>query len=551
MPLTTTGATTLADMANFITTKLGQFDPTSVALCKGFLAARYKMVWDSYFWQDAQITSTISISAGSYTFAYGPTMDRVVTIMCGDTGTGTGTPTILNGIFLDPVEETFLIESDPDAFNSSGTPRYYVDSTDAVAGVHTISIYPKPLTGKTLRIFGKRTVPQLANDSDIQRLRNCDNAIIAYAMGDMLERARQYGKAQAKFQEAAALLELAKSVERDQSNQPRKTKNLTVAGNSLSEMTDAVCGMIGQWTPDYQILVRESLRRNYQKLYDSQLWPESVLATNVALSGEQIVLPHYIDRVIGVRSADSINLYPSEIGLWFRLDPTVFEQTGSSVSFSLLTPVGVSVLPSFSEALVFQSTSNDDRGTIFVRGEIGGIEVTEEVSLGPIGPIGAPPRTKFLYDVPITVAKPVTIGDVSVNGGTSTKTLEILPANERERKHQRIWLLPPPTIKSSVSAVSDVVNRCLILGKRKIQPLLTAEDTPIITGAQNVLIAAACSDLFLKLGQPDASQQKAAEAQAAAQTLLNLNRSQNATAPRLIPQVAPWAVFPDSLCCPV
>ena len=42
-----------------------------------------------------------------------------------------------------------------------------------------------------------------------------------------------------------------------------------------------------------------------------------------------------------------------------------------------------------------------------------------------------------------------------------------------------------------------------MLGKRAIRPLLNDQDTPIITGAQQVLIAAAAGDLFRKLEKGD------------------------------------------------
>jgi hypothetical protein len=42
-------------------------------------------------------------------------------------------------------------------------------------------------------------------------------------------------------------------------------------------MTDAVCQICGQWTPEYRQVIREFLRRNYQTLYDVFLWPESLV----------------------------------------------------------------------------------------------------------------------------------------------------------------------------------------------------------------------------------------------------------------------------------
>ena len=350
-------------------------------------------------------------------------------------------------------------------------------------------------------------------------------------MGDMLERQRQNAKAQAKFQKASAHLEAAKNVEQQQANQPRKSKALTVAGNSLYEMTDAVCAVCGQWTPDMRILVQEFLRRNYQALYDVALWPESCIGLYQTVVGQQLILPQYVDRVIGIRGGDNIPLVPTEIMVHFQLDPTVFESSGTPYGFSMLTPVGVSALPPVPpEALILASTSASDKSNVFVRGESGGEEFNESITLNGTTPVS----TIKQYDVPITVAKDITVGDVSVTGSVSSAVLEVIPANERQRKHQRVWLLPDP-------GTTPTQSRCLVLAKRKIRPLLTDQDTPIITGAQTVLIAGAAADLMQKLGQNDQANSLRSRADAAAKVLINLNTDQNAYMPRFIPDVAPTA----------
>src|SRR5436190_10342563 len=203
---------TLAQMATFITNKVGQFDSTSIALCKTFLDRRYRMIWDSFFWRDTELLGSASLTAGNATFAYPGGMERVVSIRAG------------GDHFLDPVNQDFLIQSDPTIFERSGTPIYYDENTTS-AGVNQIIVYPTPAVNTNFLILGKRLCAGLSADADISILRNCDNAIIAFAMGDMLERARQYGKSQSKFQEAASLLEEAKNVESAQANQPRAAKN--------------------------------------------------------------------------------------------------------------------------------------------------------------------------------------------------------------------------------------------------------------------------------------------------------------------------------------
>ena len=56
-------------------------------------------------------------------------------------------------------------------------------------------------------------------------------------------------------------------------------------------MTDAVCTICGQWTPEYRQIIREFLRRNYQALYDVFLWPESLVVVRVPYTTEQVIMP--------------------------------------------------------------------------------------------------------------------------------------------------------------------------------------------------------------------------------------------------------------------
>ena len=69
-----------------------------------------------------------------------------------------------------------------------------------------LRIFPVPTAATTLNVLGKKPFVPLAFPTEIPAIRNLDNCLIAFAMGDMLERARQFGKAQQQYTEAAALL---------------------------------------------------------------------------------------------------------------------------------------------------------------------------------------------------------------------------------------------------------------------------------------------------------------------------------------------------------
>lgn len=74
-----------------------------------------------------------------------------------------------------------------------------------------IRLADKPTAAVVLNVLGKRPVIALTFDQQVPELRNIDNALIALGQGDMLEYLRHYGKAQAKFEEGANLVqELAK-----------------------------------------------------------------------------------------------------------------------------------------------------------------------------------------------------------------------------------------------------------------------------------------------------------------------------------------------------
>lgn len=67
-----------------------------------------------------------------------------------------------------------------------------------------------------ITILGKRKCIPLRHDNDTPQIANIENALIAYGMSDLLERERQFGKAQLKLQEAVALTNSMILAERDQ-----------------------------------------------------------------------------------------------------------------------------------------------------------------------------------------------------------------------------------------------------------------------------------------------------------------------------------------------
>jgi hypothetical protein len=266
-------------------------------------------------------------------------------------------------------------------------------------------------------------------------------------------------------------------------------------------------------------------------VYDMALWNESQVLVNVAHDGQQAILPEYVGRVISVRASPNqyYSLTPVDNSLYFGMAPQIFEESGGQpFNFSYLAPVGVSLLPPQREQLVIASTSTADQDNVFIRGESAGVEVSETLALNGTTPV----VTVNDYDVPLTISKLVTTGDVIISGNTSLAQLERILANEIERKHLRIWLQP-----------NGVSGTALVLAKRRIRPLLQDEDTPLLSDIQNVLIFYATSECFGKLGNAAMATDAKAKGDGALKTLLDLNTHQGAAGPRVIPYAEPFEEY--------
>jgi hypothetical protein len=126
------------------------------------------------------------------------------------------------------------------------------------------------------------------------------------------------------------------------------SKRLTATGNSLSEMADAVCDIVGDYSPQARNSIKDRIRRNHQSIWDFTLWPEStILVPGTALNGI-VILPHLLDKVVSVRvnvttpdNVRSLSYADSEI--FFGVQPTIFESTGVPVNYNNLLPVGLPV----------------------------------------------------------------------------------------------------------------------------------------------------------------------------------------------------------------
>jgi hypothetical protein len=294
---------TLAEMADYVCTKVGQTDDESVAVCKKFLDRRYRMIWDAALWKDTKVMAAVTNDTGDFSQVFMPaSIERVLQIRSrGASAEGALTRvdymdpgTIFDydaALFDRAGQETTFIHlpslAHPATLSNqpaisftpqpplAGIPEPYLGLTVYVKGrqanlnqtvsetltlglvgqevstqtyfdeVYTISkpltagyvytnignlapdettapqyarvkLLPAPTVPHYLLVVGKRRYDPFRADGDTTAIGGIENALLAFAQADMLERQRQYAKAAAKTQEGQALLQQLLELERVQ-----------------------------------------------------------------------------------------------------------------------------------------------------------------------------------------------------------------------------------------------------------------------------------------------------------------------------------------------
>ena len=232
-----------SEVAQAACDKLSFTDANTLALAKKFCVRRYSMIWDSCLWNDTlgvistsvtdgqeivvlsdYVTASYASGTGYNTFLDFPVATRFT--IDGDT----------DGIEVPAAEWVSFFQLDPNTWNNvdsrKSTPGNFVNWARLIggaygqAGVSRIKLVPTPNANGTLFILGKKQSQMrqfgeeqtIINDTNFE-LRGVENALMAYTEGDLLEYSRQYGKAQAKFQEGAAQVSIMKDMERGQQQQ--------------------------------------------------------------------------------------------------------------------------------------------------------------------------------------------------------------------------------------------------------------------------------------------------------------------------------------------
>ena len=218
---------TLSELADQITTKLSDTDAASVATCKKFLNNRYRMLFESALWTNSMGTVSTAVTAedevitlsdnptvfyyptSSTVSATAPKLDFIVAIRFTETGKE-------DGLELVGASWMQFFQLDPNQWNDTSqrraTPTNFVPLPPDGSGNCRIKPIPTPKTAGTLFALGKLKFVEMG-DSDSPVINGAENALLAYAEADMLERAMQYQKAQVKFGEAANMLQICRDLD--------------------------------------------------------------------------------------------------------------------------------------------------------------------------------------------------------------------------------------------------------------------------------------------------------------------------------------------------
>ena len=232
-----------SEVAQAACDKLSFTDADTLALAKRFAVRRYSLLWDSCLWNDTLGVVTKSITAGDDPIVLGDFVDMSYASTNGAmfldlvVAVRFTTDADPDGVEIPAADWQVFFQLDPGAWNNvssrRATPSNFITLPREInaalygnSGVPKIKLIPAPDSDGTLYILGKQQSPTrqfgeaaaVVADADFS-IRGCENAIMAFVEGDLLEYSRQNGKAQAKFAEAAALVSVMKDMERNQQQQ--------------------------------------------------------------------------------------------------------------------------------------------------------------------------------------------------------------------------------------------------------------------------------------------------------------------------------------------
>jgi len=251
-------------------------------------------------------------------------------------------------------------------------------------------------------------------------------------------------------------------------------------------------------------------------------------ATAIADSlADEMVCPQKFETILGV-SYNQANLLPTQLITQFMTNPDSFKSDADSAQFSVIDSSGINFNPNYG-AIEFMSSDSADNGKqITIIGELAGQELTmqkETVTLA------SSVQTTEVWSAVHSLSKETTTGYVQVRNPSVTSDYFFWPEWENVSKFQRVKFFERP----KYDAASPV--NLYIVGKKKIQPMVSDYDTPMVAGIDNVLIHFATGDMLKRSRQFGKAQLEIQQANGLMQVARDQENNQSAKEVRLIPDV--------------
>ena len=144
---------TVSEIATYTTDKLGINDSATVDLAKNFIRARFRMIWDSFYWIESKVAETITLHpASTQIVTFTTAIDKIVAIRWNDRR-------------ILPVNEETVFQIDPSAFDNEGETVAFARLPKDGSGQPRIKLFEIPQEAREIVALGKAPVPTLADGS--------------------------------------------------------------------------------------------------------------------------------------------------------------------------------------------------------------------------------------------------------------------------------------------------------------------------------------------------------------------------------------------------
>jgi hypothetical protein len=240
-----------------------------------------------------------------------------------------------------------------------------------------------------------------------------------------------------------------------------------------------------------------------------------------------MVCPQQFETILGV-SYNQANLLPTELITEFMTNPDGFKSDANSAQFTVIDSSGINFDPANNSIEFLSSDSADDGKQITIVGELAGQELTLQKETVTLTTAAVSSNS---YTAVHSLSKETTTGYVRVRSLADNTKFFNWPEWENVSKFQRVKFFSRPKYDAS-----SPIN-LYIVGKKKIRPMVSDYDTPMVAGIDNVLIHFATGDMLKRSRQFGKAQVEIQQANALMQVARDQENNQSAKQVRLIPDV--------------